>query len=69
MNPSAFHNFQKHLTVGLKHAVVMPTEDKISKDYMRAAVKLWKTFSLSKICTKKVLHFLLGDRNEHQITA
>lgn len=36
---------------------------------MKAGAKLWKAFSLSKICTKKVLHFLLGDRNEHQITA
>lgn len=47
----------------------MPSEDKITKDYVRAGAKLWKAFSLSKICTKKVLHFLLGDRNEHQITA
>jgi len=30
---------------------------------MRAAAKLWKIFEQSKICTKKVLHFLLGERN------
>lgn len=35
---------------------------------MKVAAKLWRAFSQSKICTKKVLHFLLGDRNEHQIT-
>lgn len=31
MNPSAFHNFQKHLTVALKHAVVFKDEDKNAK--------------------------------------
>jgi len=56
------------LTVALKHAIILPTEDKITKDYVRAAAKLWKVFAQSKICTKKVLHFLLGERNEHQIT-
>lgn len=69
MNPSAFHNFQKHLTVALKHAIVLPNEDKLHRDYLKAATKLWKIFSSSKVCTKKVLHFLLGDKNEHQTTA
>ena len=68
VNPSAFHNFQKHLTVALKHSVSFKDDDKTAKDYVKAGIKLWKTFSQSKICTKKVLHFLLGDRNEHQIT-
>jgi hypothetical protein len=68
MNPSAFHNFQKHLTVALKHAVIFKDEDKTGKDYVKVAAKLWRAFSQSKICTKKILHFLLGDRNEHQIT-
>lgn len=68
-NPSAFHNFQKHLTVALKHAIRMPAEEKSAKESVKAAVKLWKIFAQSKICTKKVLHFLLGERNEHQITA
>lgn len=68
MNPSAFHNFQKHLTVALKHAVIFKEEDKTAKDYVKVGAKLWRAFSQSKICTKKILHFLLGDRNEHQIT-
>ena len=69
INPSAFHNFQKHLTVALKHCVILPNEDKMNRDYLKAATKLWKVFSSSKICTKKVLHFLLGDHNEHKTTA
>jgi len=56
------------LTVALKHAIVLPNEAKITKNYVTAASKLWKIFAQSKICTKKVLHFLLGVRNEHQIT-
>ena len=67
-NPSAFHNFQKHLTVALKHAIVFREEEKCQRDYVKVAAKLWRAFSQSKVCTKKVLHFLLGDRNEHQIT-
>lgn len=32
-NPSAFHNFQKHLTVCLKHSIDIRPEDKAAKDY------------------------------------
>jgi len=55
--------------VGLKHAIIFKDEDKQSKEYVKVAAKLWKAFSQSKICTKKILHFLLGDKNEHEITA
>lgn len=67
-NPSAFHNFQKHLTVCLKHALNIVQEDKTTNDYRAAAAKLWKTFKNSSVSTKKVLHFLLGEKNEHPIT-
>ena len=67
-NPSAFHNFQKHLTVCLKHGIVIVQEDKNINDYRAAAAKLWKTFKNSSVSTKKVLHFLLGEKNEHRIT-
>ena len=67
-NPSAFHNFQKHLTVCLKHALNFVLEDKTINDYRAAAAKLWKTFKNSNVSTKKVLHFLLGEKNEHPIT-
>ena len=67
-NPSAFHNFQKHLTVCLKHSLNFVLEDKTVNDYRTAAVKLWKTFKNSSVSTKKVLHFLLGEKNEHPIT-
>ena len=29
---------------------------------------MWKTFKNSTVSNKKVLHFLLGERNEHAIT-
>ena len=29
---------------------------------------MWKTFRQSATSTKKVLHFLLGEHNEHKIT-
>jgi hypothetical protein len=62
-NPSAFHNFQKHLTVCLKHGIVITQEDKSLNDYRAAAAKLWKTFKNSNVSTKKVLHYLLGEKN------
>lgn len=35
---------------------------------MKVAAKLWKSFKQSAISTKKVLHYLLGAKNEHKIT-
>jgi hypothetical protein len=67
-NPSAFHNFQKHLTVCLKHSIEIPNEDKYNKDYQVVAAKLWKIFKNSTVSTKKILHYLLGEKNEHRIT-
>jgi hypothetical protein len=29
---------------------------------------LWKAFSNSAVSTKKVLHYIFGERNEHKIT-
>jgi hypothetical protein len=29
---------------------------------------MWKIFKNSSISTKKILHFLLGEKNEHRIT-
>ena len=56
------------MTVGLKHAIIFKDEYKQTREYVKVAAKLWKAFSQSKICTKKILHFLLGDKNEHKIT-
>ena len=43
-------------------------EEKVYKEYLIAASKLWKTFKNSSVSTKKILHFLLGEKNEHKIT-
>lgn len=67
-NPSAFHNFQKHLTVCLKHAVSIAPEDPNLPNFQTAAARLWKTFKNSTVSTKKILHFLLGEKNEHPIS-
>lgn len=32
-----------------------------------AAARLWKHFKNSTVSTKKILHYLLGERNEHPI--
>ena len=67
-NPSAFHNFQKHLTVCLKHSIEIKIDEETASDCERIASRLWKAFKASTISTKKVLHFLLGEKNEHAIT-
>jgi len=28
---------------------------------------MWKVFRSSTVCTKKILHYLLGDENEHKV--
>jgi hypothetical protein len=66
-NTSSFHNFQKHLTVSLRHSIDIPHNEH-SKDYEIVAFKLWKSFKSSSISTKKILHYLLGEKNEHPIT-
>ena len=66
-NPSAFHNFQKHLTVCIKNAIHI-TADPGCPDYVALGIRLWRTFQASSVSTKKVLHYLLGEKNEHKIT-
>lgn len=52
----------------MKHAIALTPEDKATKDYQIVAAKLWKIFKNSPISTKKILHFLLGEKNEHPIS-
>jgi hypothetical protein len=52
----------------LKHSILITSEDKTTKEYQSAAAKLWKTFKNSNVSTKKILHFLLGEKNEHAIS-
>jgi hypothetical protein len=66
--PSSFHNFQKHLSVCLKHTVEINVKQENIPDFQEAATRLWKYFKSSHISTKKLLHYLLGELNEHKIT-
>lgn len=38
------------------------------KEYQLAGARLWKVFKQSNFSTKKILHFLLGEQNEHKVT-
>jgi hypothetical protein len=52
----------------LRNSIQIPSEFKVAHPYQEAAAKLWKAFSHSPISTKKVLHYIFGERNEHKIT-
>jgi hypothetical protein len=54
--------------MSLKHSITISPEDKRGKDYKSVAYLLWKAFKNSSASTKKILHFLLGEENEHKIT-
>lgn len=53
--------------MSLKHAIDLP-EDRSGGEYQVAAARLWKHFKNSTVSTKKILHYMLGERNEHPIT-
>lgn len=53
--------------MSLKHAIEV-TEERGGPDYRMAAFRLWKHFKNSTVSTKKILHYLLGEKNEHPIT-
>jgi len=39
-----------------------------NEPYKILGTRLWRTFQASSVATKKVLHYLLGEKNEHRIT-
>ena len=65
---SFLHNFQKHLVLCLRRIVEVKFESGMIEPYHKVAFKLWKQFKKSNCCNKKILHFLLGENNEHPIT-
>ena len=64
---SSFHNFQKHLSQSLKNSIEIPQNIHEASKIEELASKMWKAFRKSKNTTKKVLHYLLGEENEHKI--
>jgi hypothetical protein len=56
---SIFHNFQKHLVVTLKSSIKFKSSHK-RDPVLNLAYKMWKVFTDSHLCCKKILHFLFG---------
>jgi hypothetical protein len=56
------------LTVCLRNIINIKNENETGKDYQIAALRLWKAFQQSSYSTKKILHYLLGEKNEHKVT-
>jgi hypothetical protein len=65
---SPFHNYQKHLNNALKKLIIIPSaevgDDDIDK---KVAVEIWKAYERSEIRTKRILHFVFNERNEHAV--
>ena len=61
------HNFQKHLIICLRLCIKIQvdTSDPVNK----AAMELWEGFKKSPCLKKKILHYVLGDKNEYEVTA
>jgi hypothetical protein len=68
--PSPYHNFQKHLSVALKH-LLSPSASNIavSARTLDLALDLWTVFASHPSPSKKLLHFIFNDYNEYQIEA
>ena len=66
MVSSPFHNYQKHLGNALRKLAVVPylPEDEA---YKRAAAEIWRGYLDSEVRTKKILHFVFNEKNEHKI--
>lgn len=64
---SPFHNYQKHLNNALKQLVIVPKVSSEDEEYKIAARDLWKAYSEGDIKTKKILHFIFNEKNEHSI--
>lgn len=66
---SNVHNFQKHLVMCLRRCVEPEMDASDATPHVQAAHKMWRIFKKSKCHIKKILHFMLGAKNEHQISS
>lgn len=67
MENSPFHNYQKHLNNALKKLVIVPNVCTDDEEFKIAARDIWKAYVEGEIKTKKILHFVFNERNEHAI--
>jgi len=62
---SPFHNYQKHLNSALKKLVIVPLFEEADEAYKHAAREIWNAYVAGDVKTKKILHFVFNERNEH----
>lgn len=65
---SPFHNYQKHLNNALKKLVIVPNLGAEEEEFKLAARDIWRAYVGGDIKTKKILHFVFNEKNEHQVT-
>lgn len=64
---SPFHNYQKHLNNALKKLIVVPEFNSSNESYKLAATEIWKQYLTLEIKTKRILHYIFNENNEHVI--
>ena len=64
---SPYHNFQKHLNSAIQKLVVLPETSESDDEYKIAAHQLWRAYVECPNKTRKILHFLFNENNEHKI--
>lgn len=64
---SPFHNYQKHLNNALKKLIIVPEFETNDELYKMAALEIWAAYSRGDIKTKRILHFVFNEKNEHMI--
>lgn len=64
---SPFHNYQKHLNNALKKLIIIPPVKEDDDIFKKVAVEIWKAYEKSQIRTKRILHFVFNERNEHAV--
>ena len=62
---SPFHNYQKHLNNALKKLVIVPAAEENEEAFKVAARDIWAAYLRTEAKTKKLLHSIFNERNEH----
>lgn len=64
---SPFHNLQKHLNIALKTLLIVPTPSCSDEPHKRAAREIWEAYVKTEIYTKRILHYVFNEQNQHSI--
>jgi hypothetical protein len=64
---SPFHNYQKHLNNALKKLIIVPEFSDNDETYKKVAQEIWAQYISLDIKTKRILHYIFNERNEHVI--